>query len=131
MTTKLEFEENVRKLTNKLGQPMDLIHCTLGMITEASEIGDAVKAHIAYNRPLDKVNLVEELGDLLFFMQAVCQQLDVTLEQVMAGNVAKLNARYKAGFSEAQANNRKKEFEMEQLKKAAGLFSNAVVLKAM
>src|SRR5690625_421033 len=112
------YEETVKRLAKPLGQPMDAIHAALGMVTEAGEIADAIKAHIIYGKPLDVVNIVEELGDLRFFMEMMIQQIGLNMHFIERGNVAKLNARYQQGYNDADAKERKKAFEMEELKRA-------------
>lgn len=46
-----------------------LEHAILGMVGEIGEIADAYKKHWIYERPLDTVNMLEELGDLRFYIQ--------------------------------------------------------------
>ena len=43
-------------------------HMMLGMQTEFGEIADAIKKNIAYNRPIDVVNIKEELGDVIWYI---------------------------------------------------------------
>lgn len=49
-----------------LTQEQNLKHAAILMISEAGEIADAIKAFAIYGKPLDNVNLVEEVGDLLW-----------------------------------------------------------------
>lgn len=95
-----------------------LLHALMGMSSEAGELLDMLKAAMFYGKDFDQVNLVEEVGDILWFAQLALNQLDLTLEDAIRGNRAKLNARYGEGFSEAKALGRKKEYELEQLTKA-------------
>lgn len=46
---------------------LDLLHATLGMITEPAEALDAFKRAIFYGRDLDVVNLLEEIGDAIWY----------------------------------------------------------------
>jgi NTP pyrophosphatase (non-canonical NTP hydrolase) len=62
---------------------------------EAGELFDAVKKHVIYNKPMDRLNVVEELGDLEFYMEGLRQGLGITREETLAANVAKLGERYK------------------------------------
>ena len=48
-----------------------LLHMAVGVSTEATELFEAVNSHVTFNNPLDVVNVIEELGDLLFYMQGV------------------------------------------------------------
>lgn len=62
---------------------------------EAGELFDAVKKAVIYNKPIDRANVVEELGDLEFYMEGLRQGLNISREETLAANVAKLGERYK------------------------------------
>lgn len=85
-----------------------LWHMVTGVSGEAGELLDAVKKHVAYGKPLDRVNVVEELGDIEFYMQGLREGLGITREETLVANVRKLlkgpKARYSEGsYSDAQA----------------------------
>lgn len=84
----------------------DIIHAGLGLATEAGEFLDVLKKKHAYSKPIDTVNLREEVGDLLWYCALACRGLDTTLEAVAATNIAKLRARYPEKFTEEAALNR-------------------------
>lgn len=46
----------------------NLYHMNLGIITEVGEIFTVVKKKIAYGKDMDMVNIIEELGDLCWFI---------------------------------------------------------------
>lgn len=81
----------------------DLLHSATGITTEAGELADAVKKHVFYNKPLDQENLVEELGDLMFYSMNILVKLGIPLEDVLRQNMAKLGIRYAEGYSDAEA----------------------------
>ncbi len=56
-----------------------------------------------HGRPLDRQNVVEELGDLEFYMESLRQGLGISREEVLAHNAAKLSARYGGSYSDAAA----------------------------
>jgi NTP pyrophosphatase (non-canonical NTP hydrolase) len=72
-----------------------LIHMAIGVAGEAGELLDAVKKAAIYLKPIDRMNVVEELGDLEFYMEGLRQGLDITREEVLRYNVNKLSTRYK------------------------------------
>jgi NTP pyrophosphatase (non-canonical NTP hydrolase) len=47
---------------------------------------------------LPRQKLTEELGDLLWYFTNLCTALDITLEEVMSTNLAKLHQRHPHGF---------------------------------
>lgn len=86
----------------------DLLHMALGITTEAGELGDAIKKHAIYSKPIDIENIVEELGDLEFFLEGLRQRLGITREETIAQNIKKLGVRYKDfEYSDEQAHLRR------------------------
>ncbi len=80
-----------------------LLHCAVGISGEAGELLDAVKKTWVYGKPLDSANLIEELGDIEWYMEALRSLLGVTREEVIASNVAKLEVRYPISYSDELA----------------------------
>lgn len=83
-----------------------LTHCALGFSGEAGEFADALKKSIFYGKVKDRTNLIEELGDLIYYIVVAADALDSNLAEVLKVNEEKLKARYKNGFSEEAATNR-------------------------
>lgn len=83
------------------------LHCAIGISSEAGELLDAFKKIAIYNKPMDRANVVEELGDLEFYMEALRQQTQITREETLTANIHKLSkgdkARYKEGYSDKAA----------------------------
>ena len=94
-----------------------LLHAGIGLATEAGEFLDALKKHIFYGKEMDKVNLMEECGDLMWYMSVALDALGYDYEKVMARNIEKLSARYKGGFSKEAASNRNLDIERDILEK--------------
>lgn len=84
----------------------DIFHMLMGMTTEVGELTDAFKKNLAYEKPIDWVNVEEELGDLMFYIASFCKIADIDLEAVIEKNVKKLEHRYPEKFSNDKANNR-------------------------
>lgn len=89
-----------RMVPNVRDDMMRLVHAAIGMCTEAGELQDALKKHLFYGRQFDRVNAIEEVGDLLWYAALACKALGTTLEAVMERNIAKLKARYPAKFED-------------------------------
>lgn len=81
----------------------DLTHMALGVAGEAGEIVDCIKKYTIYNKELDMQNLIEELGDMEFFLERIRQILNVTREHVLEHNIDKLTKRYGEKYSDAAA----------------------------
>ena len=85
----------------------NLVHLALGIAGEAGEVLDAIKKAAIYKKPLDCENVIEELGDLEFYMEGLRQAIGVTREEVIDANVQKLGKRYSSGnYSDKQAQDR-------------------------
>lgn len=98
-------------------QTQRLLHGATGVVTEAGELMDALKKHIYYGAELDKTNVKEEIGDLLWYVGILCDTLGLTFEEVFETNIAKLKARYGDKFNETGALNR-------DLKKERGILED-------
>jgi len=61
----------------------DLIHAAFGLISEAGEIADAIKAEMVYGKPVDQVNQREEVGDGLWFVALTCRLLTISMDQLV------------------------------------------------
>lgn len=90
----------------KSAQFIRLDHASKGMITEVGEFVDELKRWEFYGKSYTTTSLVEELGDLMWYVAVACDALGVPLEQVMEKNIAKLKARYGDKFNEEGALNR-------------------------
>lgn len=88
-------------------EKMETLHYAVGISGEAGELLDAVKKFVIYNKELDLVNVVEELGDLEFFLEALRARLGISRESTIMDNKRKLFKRYSSGkYSDKQAQER-------------------------
>lgn len=92
-----------------------LLHGAIGIATESGELLSPIKAHVFYGKELDKTNLKEELGDILWYIAITADELDISFEELMEKNIAKLKARYGDKFSEHMAKNRNLDNERKIL----------------
>jgi NTP pyrophosphatase (non-canonical NTP hydrolase) len=59
--------------------------------------------------------VIEEIGDLLFYPTAICNVLGIGLDEVLRANVAKIRARHPDRFSAEAAANRKTTVESQAM----------------
>ena len=85
---------------------VNIWHAATGIATEAGELLSSIKAIVIYNKPMDLDNIIEELGDLEFYMEHLRQELMITRNEVIAHNMEKLGKRYKDGYSDKAAQER-------------------------
>jgi len=83
---------------------VDLIHMVIGISGEAGELLDAIKKNAVYGKELNIDNVIEELGDLEYYLEGLRQALKLDRQQILDANVTKLAKRYKDfEYSDAQA----------------------------
>lgn len=76
---------------------------------EAGELFDGIKKNIVYNKgEIDRDNVVEELGDIEFYLEGLRSALGITREETLLANIIKLTdknkGRYASGtYSDEQA----------------------------
>lgn len=70
-----------------------LTYTILGLCGEAGELANKLKKHIRSGTSVDSDVLVDELGDVLWYVAAVARELGVPLDEVGQMNLRKLYAR--------------------------------------
>lgn len=111
----------IRQRIYDLGEKATQIeNASRGMINDAGEVGTAVQRWLEYGKPLDEVNLKEELGDVMWRVAQMCDALGITLVEVMEANIRKLAARYGDKYTDFKADedNRDREAERKAVDKA-------------
>ncbi len=111
-----QYSEDAAKTVSETGNlNLDNYHMMFGMVTEVAECVDAFKKDLAYNKPVDWVNVQEELGDLMWYVANFCTLNGLDLEKILNQNTAKLKARYPNQFESEKAINRDLNREREIL----------------
>lgn len=84
-------------------QTLDM--CALGL-GEAGEVQNLIKKHLYHGHDLDIAKVLDELGDVLWYIAVMAEVLGFDLSYVAELNVNKLKKRYPKGFSEVDSINR-------------------------
>lgn len=79
------------------------LHAAVGLAGEAGEVLDHMKKAWVYDREIDRVKVVEEMGDTLHYLMMLCIKMDIELGDLMLDNVRKLRKRYPGGFTKKDA----------------------------
>lgn len=88
-----------------------LIHAVTGISTEAGEMLDSLKKAMFYGKPVDVVNMLEELGDLQYYIGLACAVYGWSFEDLWESNQKKLKTRYPEKFAQDKALNRNLDAE--------------------
>jgi NTP pyrophosphatase (non-canonical NTP hydrolase) len=74
----------------------------IGVAGEAGEIAELAKKGIFHKHGIDANEWEKEIGDVLWYLAALCSVLGLDLEDVMIRNIEKLKARYPDGWDIAR-----------------------------
>lgn len=64
------------------------------MVCEAAEVLEIFEKSYRKNKEVDGDSLVDELGDVLWGIAAICNATGLSLDDVIINNIAKLRARH-------------------------------------
>ena len=105
------FLDSIEYLDGEGSNVQRLLTAAVGISAEGGEFMEIVKKMLFQGKPWDEHNrkhLIIELGDVMWYVMQACKALDVSIEEVVAGNVDKLKKRYPGGeFNVYQSENRK------------------------
>ena len=113
----VRYDEFVKKLFKYQSPSTMKLHAAVGLCEEAGELAGCIKKNAVYNKDLAesmkedgkalKEHIVEEAGDVLFYLQACLLQYDLDFQDVLQYNAIKLSKRYKDQvYSDKAANAR-------------------------
>lgn len=92
------------------GDTLQFMHRVLGLVGEAGEVADKVKKIVRDQQgertPSDNEELAKELGDVLWYVAALSDLLDVPLEALAQSNLDKLQDRQRRGRIGGAGDNR-------------------------
>lgn len=98
--TVVRYDDFVRMLFKKQSEELMAMHIGLGIAGEAGEISDVIKRQYNYqslNMPdmqSFRQAMVEELGDLRFYIQAAMNHYSINEQEILDHNAKKLGKRY-------------------------------------
>lgn len=105
-----EYQQQALKTSRAADQTDELLHRVLGLVGEAGEIAEKFKKYIrdldSDITKLDKADMGKELGDVLWYIATLADYLDLSLDDIAAGNIAKLADRQKRGVLQGSGDNR-------------------------
>lgn len=106
----MEFKEYTNKanktLNNHNSDTEAFTNYALGLVGESAEVSEHVKKYAFHGHSLDVMKVIDELGDVLWYINAIATMCGSDLEQVAKHNNEKLERRYGKTFSKAKSINR-------------------------
>ena len=94
-----EYQQLAQRTSNKeLSKDEHLFNGLYGLAGESGECCDLAKKHYFQDGRNIYADLIDELGDVLWYVVEIASALDVTLEYVAQHNIDKLRKRYPEGF---------------------------------
>lgn len=86
------------------------VYPALGLCGEAGEVAEKIKKIIRNKRGIwdenDRLALIDELGDVLWYLSALCDSFNIDLDYVATRNIAKLSDRAKRNVIKSEGDNR-------------------------
>lgn len=92
-------------MNNDLDLQEALCNWALGLSGEVGEVVEHVKKHCFHGKSLNYDEVEKEIGDVLWYVSALCTELGFNLDEVAQKNISKLMARYPEGFEKKNPKN--------------------------
>lgn len=83
-----------------------IVYPTMGISGEAGEVSEKVKKWLRGDRELDKLELLKEAGDVLWYLASLADDLGFTFQDMVDENVKKLSSRKERGVTKGDGDNR-------------------------
>lgn len=98
-----KYQALARRTQNRrLNHDQRLNHALRGLPAEVGEVCGLFQK-IYQGHPLNIDKVVDEMGDVFWFMAELADELGISLNDVAENNIAKLRKRYPDGFSEEES----------------------------
>ena len=81
----------------------EILNWSIGLSEECGEVMNHIKHRCWGNEPINKIEIAKEIGDVLWYLSALCTVLNLDLETVATLNMRKLEHRFGGEFSEAKS----------------------------
>jgi NTP pyrophosphatase (non-canonical NTP hydrolase) len=106
----MNFEQYQKEARKTAIYPNPIIYPTLGLCGESGEVAEKVKKVLrdkAGQFDLEvKENIKKELGDILWYISNLADDLAISLDEVASNNLTKLRSRQERGVLSGSGDNR-------------------------
>lgn len=108
--TFVEYQIEARKTAIYPNKDNNFIYPTLGLAGEAGEVAEKIKKVLRDNQGIvseeKKIEITKELGDVLWYVANLSQELGISLEDVAQKNIEKLKSRQQRDELHGSGDNR-------------------------
>lgn len=95
-----EYQERCLRTSIKMeSDKMSHLAWSLALAGEAGELANLTKKVFIHGHAYNPDKVIEELGDILWYIAVYANTLGVELSEIATRNIAKLETRYPGGFS--------------------------------
>ena len=104
----MEYQVKAKRTINKdLNGKDQTLNLLIGVNGEIGEVTDLFKKCIYHGHNLCVGELVEELGDVMWYLTNIASLYGIPMTYILDENIKKLEERYPEGFSKEKSINRK------------------------
>ena len=99
-TNFVDFADRIGELDREGANIERLLTAGVGLAAESGEFLEIVKKMVFQGKPFNDDNrkhLIIELGDVMWYVAQACMALDISFDEVIEGNIKKLEKRYPGG----------------------------------
>ena len=93
-----DYQKEALRTASSIKEEDLILNGALGLNGESGEVADIIKKYMFQGHELDKEKLIDELGDVCWYIAILAKGIDVKLEEVLNHNIEKLRKRYPGGF---------------------------------
>jgi NTP pyrophosphatase (non-canonical NTP hydrolase) len=105
-----EYQRGALRTAAPRDKRNELLHLVLGLVGESGEVAEKFKKWVrdadSDEARIDRADIAKELGDVLWYLAVLADHLDLSLDDIAAGNLAKLASRQRRGVLGGAGDNR-------------------------
>lgn len=107
MKTFAEYQAEARK-TAGYDPKLKITYSTMGLVGEAGELANKVKKLLRGDKNREELidGIKSEMGDVLWYLSALADDINIDLSEVAADNIKKLRDREARGIIKGSGDNR-------------------------
>jgi NTP pyrophosphatase (non-canonical NTP hydrolase) len=97
----IDYQRGALRTAASRDKPNELLHLVLGLVGESGEVAEKFKKWVrdlgSDESLIDRDDIAKELGDVLWYVAVLADYLDLSLDDIATGNLAKLASRQSRG----------------------------------